>query len=330
MMSLHGLPQAVAAASSLPRCQEGGYFWLPPPASSVKFVDSLFFLLLSVSTFFFLLVVVLMMLFVVIYRRRPRSQPQASPSHNTLLEILWTAIPAVIVAIVFYRGFTDYLELRTPPAGAKEVRVTAKKWSWLFEYPGGLMDENLHVPVDEPVLLTMTSSDVIHSLFIPVMRVKMDVVPGRYSRAWFCATETGDYPLYCSEYCGTQHFSMLARVIVQSAADYKKWLAAAGDMSGKMSPAEYGELLYRRQGCANCHSLDGSAGTGPSFKGIYGKPVELEDGRSVVVEDNYIREMILEPGVKVVKGYQPVMPTFKGLLSDKDITAIIEFIKSRK
>ena len=293
----------------------------------------MFFFLLSVSTFFFLLVVVLMGLFVVVYRRRPGDRPrQTSPSHNTLLEIVWTTIPTVIVAIIFYRGFTDYLELRTAPAGAKanEVRVIAKKWSWLFEYPGGLQDENLHVPLDEPVLLTMRSEDVIHSLFIPAMRVKMDIVPGRYSRAWFCATQPGDYPLYCSEYCGTQHFNMLARVIVQTPADYKKWLAEAGDMSGKMSPVAYGELLYRRHGCVNCHSLDGSAGTGPSFKGIYGRPVQLDDGSTVIVEDNYIREHILEPGTKVVKGYRPVMPTFKGLLSDKDITAIIDFIKSRK
>ena len=189
----------------------GGRIFLAPAAGLLgrEVRRPAVFLLLSVSTFFFLLVVVLMGLFVVVYRRRPRSEMQASPSHNALLEIIWTAIPAVIVAVIFYRGFTDYLELRTPPTGAREVRVTAKKWSWQFEYPsnmGKVYDENLHVPVDEPVLLTMTSEDVIHSLFIPAMRVKMDVVPGRYSRAWFRAAKTGDYPLYCREYCGTQTF----------------------------------------------------------------------------------------------------------------------------
>ena len=290
-------------------------------------------MLLAVSTFFFVLIVVLMGVFIVIYRRRPQAAPGKSPSHSSLLEIIWTGIPLAIVAIVFYQGFQGYMELRTPPIGAREIRVTAKKWSWLFQYSNGqekVASEDLHVPVDEPVLLIMASEDVIHSLFIPAFRVKMDVVPGRYSRTWFRATQVGEYPLLCSEYCGKDHSSMVARVVVQSPADFRKWLADAADLSGKMSPVQYGQVLYHRHGCDGCHSLDGSAGTGPSFKGIYGHPVQLEDHEPVEVEDNYIRESILEPEAKIVKGYQPVMPTFKGSLSDKDITALIEFIKSKK
>ena len=201
---------------------------------------------------------------------------------------------------------------------------------WQFEYPDGYVDADLHVPVDEPVLLIMTSHDVIHSLFIPAMGVKMDVVPGRYSRAWFRAERAGDYELLCSEYCGSKHSDMLARLVVHPSGEYEKWLAAAAGGTKNLSPVQRGEKLYRQHACWQCHTTDGSAGTGPSFKGIYGKPVELEGMAPVEVEDNYIRESILDPDAKIVKGYQPEMPTYKGKLSDKDITALIEFIKSLK
>jgi cytochrome c oxidase subunit 2 len=331
MMLPYKLPSAMDVVQWLPQCQGNGSFWLPPQGSTIAGkVDELFYLILAISTFFFFLIVILMSIFVIVYRRRPQAVPGQSASHNSLLEIIWTGIPVAIVAIIFYRGFTAYMELRASPNDAREVRVTAQKWQWLFQYPSGYIDANLHVPVDEPVQLVMTSNDVIHSLFIPAFRVKMDVVPGRYARTWFHATEPGEYPLYCSEYCGKDHSDMLARVVVHKRGDYEKWLAEAADMSGKMSPVDYGELLYRQRGCAGCHSLDGTAGTGPSFKGIYGRPVELEGHAPVEVEDNYIRESILEPDAKIVKGYRPVMPTFKGILSDKDITALIEFIKSKK
>ncbi len=158
----------------------------------------------------------------------------------------------------------------------------------------------------------------------------MDVVPGRYSRTWFCAERAGNFGLLCSEYCGSNHSDMVARLVVHPPGEYEKWLAAASERTKHMSPVEWGETLYHQNACWQCHSTDKSAGTGPSFKGIYGKPVELEGMAPVIVEDNYIRESILEPDAKIVKGYQPVMPTFKGKLSDKDITALIEFIKSLK
>jgi cytochrome c oxidase subunit 2 len=314
----------------LPRCQGGDSFWMPPQASSAApLVDNLFYLLLAISTFFFVLIVVLMGVFVVVYRRG-RAVPAGAATHNNMLELVWTGIPVAIVVLVFYEGFSGFMELRTVPQGAREVRVTAQKWEWLFQYPDGTVDSKLHVPVDEPVQLVMTSNDVIHSLFIPAFRVKMDVVPGRYARTWFRATTPGEYDLYCSEYCGTGHSGMLSTVVVHPPGGFEQWLRETASAAASKSPVEYGEMLYRQRGCAGCHTLDGSAGTGPSFKGIYGHPVELQQGPPVEVEDNYIRESILEPQAKIVKGYQGVMPTYKGLLSDKDITALIEFIKSRK
>jgi cytochrome c oxidase subunit 2 len=320
-----------ALLSGLRRCQAPGSFWLPPPGSpQADMVHELFQFLLLISTFFFLLIIVLMGVFVVVYRRRPQAAPTASPSHNTALEMVWTGIPVAIVVVLFYRGFTGYMDMRTAPEGAREIRVTGKQWQWLFEYPDGYKDADLHVPVDEPVLLVMSSEDVIHSLFIPDMEVKMDVVPGRYSRAWFRAKKAGNFGIVCSEYCGSNHSDMVARLVVHPPGEYEKWLAAASEKSKHMSPLQRGEMLYHQYSCWQCHSTDGSVGTGPSFKGIYGKPVQLEGMASITVEDNYIREHILEPGTKIVKGYQPVMPSFKGKLSDKDITALIDFIKSLK
>lgn len=313
--------------------QSGGSFWLPPPGSTTApVVDNIFYLILSIATFFFLLIVVLMTVFVILYRRREGVAPGVAPSHNTPLEVAWTVVPVGIVAMLFYLGFNGYMDMRTMPREGYEIRVIGQKWKWLFQYPNGHVDENLHVPVAEPVRLTMTSEDVIHSLFIPAFRVKMDVVPGRYTQTWFQALEPGAYDLYCSEYCGTGHSDMLAKVIVHKPGEFKKWLAEAGDFMKNKTPAQAGEELYRRRGCAQCHSTDGTARAngGPSFKGIYGKRVDFEDGTSATADDNYLRESILDPQAKIVAGYRPIMPTYKGLVNDREITAIIEFIKSLK
>lgn len=309
----------------------GESFWLPRAASSVApDVDWLFHFILGVSTFFFGLIVVLMLYFVVRYRRRP-GQPQATaPSHNTWLEITWTVIPLLIVIFIFYEGFTTYVDMRTPPRYAYDIRVTAQKWSWNFQYPNGYDDNNLHVPVGEPVRLTLSSRDVIHSLFIPDFRVKMDVVPGRYNTTWFKATEPGEHGLYCAAYCGTSHSEMLARVIVHPPGEFEKWLDKAANDTKGLPPAEVGSRLYTKKGCAQCHTIDGTASTGPTFKGIYGHQVSFTDGTSATVDDNYIRESILEPQAKIVAGFQPQMQTFKGLLTDEQIAAIIEFIKTLK
>jgi len=315
----------------LPVAQSGGSFWLPPPDSTTAgAVDALFYFILGVSAFFFGLIVVLMCVFVVRYRRRPGQPLKAAPSHNTLLEVVWTAIPVAIVAYIFHQGYTAYLEMRTPPGDAYEIRVTAKKWSWLFTYPNGYYDEDLHVPVDRPVRLVMSSRDVIHSLFIPAFRVKMDVVPGRYNTTWFRAVKPGEYDLLCAEYCGRDHSAMLAKVIVHEPGEFEPWLEKAAARLQNLTPAERGRMLYLRLGCSQCHTVDGTPRVGPTFKGAYGHTVQFNDGTSTTVDDNYIRQSILDPQAKIVAGYQPQMPPYQGMVSEDDLVALIEYIKSLK
>jgi cytochrome c oxidase subunit II len=311
----------------LPLAQTSG-FWLPDSAANNPEMDRVFLLILVISSLLFLLVVGLMVLFVVRYHRRPGRLPQKSASQNIWLETTWTVIPVLIVAVIFYQGFTAYMTMQTAPPGCYDLRVSARQWAWQFIYPNGHVDENLHVPAGEPIRLTMTSEDVIHGLWIPALRVKQDVVPGRYSSLWFQADKPGTYNLLCTQYCGDDHSNMLSTLVVQTREDYDKWLKDAANYLKTLPPAEAGKMLYQRRGCSQCHSIDGTAGTGPSFKGIFGKPQHMTDGRDVVADDNYIRESILEPQAKIVAGYQPVMSTYKGLLSDDDITALIEFIKS--
>jgi cytochrome c oxidase subunit 2 len=319
----------VAAATAL--LAQGGSFWLPPARSDfAPGVDDLFYLILGVSAFFFALIVTLMVWFVIRYRVRPEGIAQPSPNHNTPLEVLWTVIPVLIVMVIFYQGFTIYLDMRVAPRNAYDIRVRAQKWKWLFQYANGATDENLHVPVDQPVRLTMSSQDVIHSLFIPDFRLKQDVVPGRYNTAWFRAVAPGTYNLLCAEYCGTGHSDMLAKVIVHPPGEFEAWLQQAGNFLKGKTPAQAGRLLYEMRGCKECHSLDGTAGKGPSFRGIYGETHRFTDGTSARVDDNYIRESILEPQAKIREGFQGIMPTFKGIVSDEEITAIIEFIKTLK
>lgn len=308
--------------------RDGG-FWMPPQRSTVApVVDLAFSFIFWVSTFFFVLIVALMLFFVIRYRRREGVGPQPSPHHSTKLELVWSVIPLGLVIVMFYLGFTGFIEMRNAPSHSYDVRVEAQKWKWRFIYPSGLDDDNLHVPVDEPVKLTMMSKDVIHSVWIPAFRVKQDVVPGRYTTLWFRATEPGEYDLECTEYCGAEHSDMLAKVIVHPAGEFEAWLAKAAERQANLPPVERGRDLYLKRGCSACHSSDGTPKTGPSFKGIYGHAVKFVDGGEGVVDDNYIRESILVPSAKVVAGYRDQMNSYQGQLSDNDITAIIEYIKS--
>jgi cytochrome c oxidase subunit 2 len=208
--------------------------------------------------------------------------------------------------------------------------VSAAKWKWNFRYPNGYDDDNLHVPVDEPIRLTMTSKDVIHSLFVPAFRIKQDVVPGRYTQAWFRATAPGEYDLECTEYCGTEHSEMVAKVIVHPQGEFEQWLEEAQRKAQNLPPAERGRNLYLKRGCSACHSTDGTTKQGPSFLGIYGHPVKLATGQEVMVDDNYIRESIVNPSAKIVAGFEDRMNPYQGLLSDDDITAIIAYLKTLK
>jgi len=307
----------------------GSSFWMPPQVSTVAHsVDWLFNLILAISVVFFLLIVVLMVVFVLRYRHREGQSAKASPSHNTALEITWTGIPVVLVIVIFVFGFKGFLDMSTPPANAYEILVEGQKWNWSFTYPNGYVDPNLHVPVDRPVRLVMSSQDVIHSLYVPAFRIKMDVVPGRYSKAWFEATEPGEYDLFCAEYCGTGHSNMIAHVVVHPVGEFETWLEKASNFLDTMTPVEAGQKLFQVRGCQQCHSVDGSGKTGPSLLGVYGHNQILSDGTSVVADENYIRESILEPQARVVAGFDPVMPTYQGRLSDDEIVAIIAYLKS--
>lgn len=306
-------------------------FWMPVRGSTTAGeVDFLFYFIFYISLFFFVGIVAALIFMLLRYRRRPGHAAGRTAHHNLGLELTWSIIPLILVIVIFYIGMKSYLNITTPPGNSYQITVTAQKWKWLFTYPGGYVDENLHVPLDQPVQLVLSSEDVIHSLFIPAFRVKRDAVPGRYAKVWFTATQPGEFDLFCAEYCGTSHSDMHALVFVHPQAEYDKWLAEASDFLSKMPPAEAGKLLMQRRGCNQCHSIDGTAGTGPSFKGLFGEQIKLADGSQVAADENYIRESILEPSNKVVSGYQPVMPTFQGKLKDEEILAIIEYLKTLK
>lgn len=303
---------------------------LPPQASSVApAVDSLFKFIFWVSAFFFVLIVALMLVFVIRFRKRPGyTKPPHAPTHNTALELTWSGIPLILVIVMGVWGFKVFLDINTPPANAYEIQVTGQKWKWLFTYPNGYVDEVLHVPQDEPVRLVMTSEDVIHSLFVPAFRIKRDVVPGRYTKIWFRATKAGRFQVFCAEYCGTGHSDMLTYVEVHEPGGFERWLEAASNLLNTLPPAEAGRKLYQSRGCSQCHSVDGAGGIGPTFKGLFGHEVVLKGGTKAVADENYIRESVLEPMAKIVAGFEPVMPTYKGRLKDQEITAIVEYIKS--
>jgi cytochrome c oxidase subunit 2 len=310
--------------------QTDGSFWMPVQGSTgAEPVDRIFGFIFWVSVFFFVLIVALMIGFVVRYRRRAgREDAEESPHHNTALEVTWTVIPIAIVVFIFAWGFKAYLDMNTPPANSYEVLVTGQKWKWLFTYPNGHVDENLHVPIDTPVRLVMTSEDVIHGFYVPAFRLKRDVLPGRYVKLWFRAIKQGEYQIYCTQYCGTGHSDMWAKVVVHEPGGFERWLDEASNFLKTMSPAQAGERLYRSRGCAQCHSVDGAGGTGPTFKALFGHLVPLEGGKTVTADEDYVRESIMDPQAKIVLGFQPVMPTFKGRLSDHEITAIIEYLKT--
>lgn len=305
--------------------------YLPDQASNFAApVDLAFNLIYAVSIFFFLLIVGLTVYFFVKYAREKDDPIPPHYTHHHTLEIAWTIIPTIIVFTFFYWGARDYMAMNVAPADAEEIKITGKQWLWQVTYKNGYNAVNeLRVPLNKAIRLLMSSEDVLHSFYVPEFRVKMDVVPGRYSSVWFEPTKTGEFYLFCAEFCGDAHSGMLGKVVVMDPAEYAKWLTDAGDVVD-MPPVDLGRKKYETMGCMPCHSLDGSARTGPSFKGLYGRTEKLASGQSVVVDENYIRESVLDPGAKVVAGYQPVMPTFKGLLNEKHIEGIIEFIKEQK
>ena len=310
-----------------------GSMWLPRSASTYSDnVDFLFNVITYGSFILFVLLIAITVYFAFKYRRTQFNlKAKSQITHNNALEITWTIIPLIILMGIFVWGGMDYLTLTVPPSNAMEIRVVGKKWLWQFDYPQqGLKTINeIVVPLGQPVKLIMSSDDVIHSFYIPNFRIKKDVVPNRYTRVWFEAKVTGNFQIFCAEYCGDGHSGMLANLRVLPRDEYDEWLkkGASGD---DLPLDKLGEKLYVSNACNTCHSMDGTVKTGPSWKGIYGQKRELANGSVVTIDDEYIRESVLDPSLKVVKGYQPVMPTYKGLLNERQINGLIEYIKTLK
>ena len=299
----------------------------PEAASSMaRQVDYLYAYLSVVTIVMTGLIFLVVFIFAVKYRRKSENEQPRQIHGSLVLEITWSIIPFVVMLSFFWWGAQIFFANATPPSNAMDVYVVGKQWMWKIQYPEGTREINeLHVPIGRPVKLTLASEDVIHSFFIPAFRIKHDVVPGRYDTMWFTATKPGRYHIFCAEYCGTEHSGMVGWVTVMSDSDYENWVAAGGT-EGSM--AQQGERLFEQYGCSTCHQAD-QQGRGPNLRGVYGSRIQLTDGRSVQVDDAYIRESILNPNAKVTAGYRPdVMPTFQGQVSEEQLLQMIVYIKS--
>ncbi|MBI4924851.1 MAG: cytochrome c oxidase subunit II [Bdellovibrio sp.] len=314
---------------------------LPIAATDVAVMwDHLYWFLVWLSVFFFVLVVGTMIYFVIKYRHQKKQKPVFITGNHTL-EVIWSIVPLLLVLIVFVWGYVVYRKMIHAPPNSLEVRVIGKQWLWQFQYEDGKTTVNeLFVPVNQPVKLIMSSEDVIHSFFVPDFRVKQDVVPGMYTSIWFEPTVPGRHQIFCAEYCGTSHSQMLADLYVLSEGDWAQWKAGKKlnlktsriSMSNVPSPtlAEQGKKLMLQKGCVACHSDDGSPRPGPTYKNLFNSKVELANGQVVIADENYLRESIETPQAKLVKGFGPLMPTFRGIVSEEEINAIIAYIKSLK
>ena len=291
----------------------------------------------NVSVLCTVIITGVMLYFAIKYRASTHPKPTSKVNHSALLETVWTVVPSIIVIYVFYVGFVVYEDMRNPPANSVEVTVTGYRWAWAFTYENGKSTTNeLVVPVDEPVRLVMKSKDVIHSFFIPAMRIKEDVRADRYSFLWFHPTITsadqpgGYFPVFCAEYCGRSHSEMLAKLRVVTREEYNDFLHdRSGEDLSKLTPVQRGEKLYIEKACNTCHSLDGSVVLGPTFKDLFGKLREFETGNSVTCDENYLKESILYSTMKIVKGFGRVMPAFEGLLKDEEVDDLVAFIKAQ-
>lgn len=297
----------------------------PAGASSVaREVDQLYGFLIGVSVFFSLGIVAALVLFSIRYRRRPGRV--ASQIEGSLpLELLWTGIPLVIVLFVFVWGTKLFLKTQVLPSDAMQFQVTGKQWMWKIRHPTGQSEINtLHVPAGQAIVLTMISEDVIHSFFVPAFRLKKDVLPGLYSSLWFTPTQPGKYHLFCAEYCGTKHSEMTGEVVVMDPSEYQTWLE--GRPSEK-DPVAAGALLFQNLRCDTCHNTTSGA-RGPDLAGRFGGDVTLQDGQKLRFDERYVRESILEPSKRLAAGFQPLMPSYQGQVSESDIMSLTAYLKS--
>jgi cytochrome c oxidase subunit II len=290
-------------------------------------VDALYFFLIAVAAFFSVLIAGLIVYYAVKYRRRSPDSVGEVIVGGLVLEITWTVVPLLITMVIFVWGASVYFAMAHPPDETLNVYVVGKQWMWKFQHLDGQREINeLHVPVGRAVKLIATSEDVIHDVFMPEFRVKADVLPGRYTNIWFQATKPGRFHLFCAEYCGTRHSGMIGQIVVMEPNDYQAWLSG-GAPEGSLASA--GEKLFADLACNTCHRPD-AQGRGPVLQGLFGKTVTLQSGETAVVDEAYVRESILLPSAKITAGYQPIMPTFQGLVSEEQLLELIEYVKSLK
>ena len=303
--------------------------------------DAAFFFVMGISVALLMLITGVMIFFVIRYSRKKNQNPE-DIKDNLPLEILWTAIPTILVLAMFWVGWKGFVYMRTPPADAIPIKVMARQWSWTFTYPNGKQDSVLRVPVRKPINLLLYSADVVHSLFIPAYRIKEDCVPGMETHLWFLPDELGSYDLFCSEYCGVSHSAMITKVEVMSEKDFDAWYkgepkeaarpGAAITKTKKTAGPDIAKLLELK-GCLACHSVDGSAKIGPTLKGMFGKKeTVIRDGKEIgiAVDEAFIKQTLLSPEKDRVKGFPPIMPSQKGLLTDKEIHDIITYLENLK
>ena len=304
--------------------------FLPPQGSTVASdVDALFGFIFWVSLFFFVGVTALTVYFCIKYKRKDGKAETTPYIESMALEITWIVIPTILLMVIFVWGFQDFVRLHIVPANSMEIKVTGQKWFWSYNYEEGATGVGeLVVPVGQPVKLLMSSKDVIHSFFVPAFRIKMDVLPNRYTITWFEATMTGEFQIYCTEFCGKGHSEMWGTVKVLPQDEFDKWLEAGSGPDSNETMEEYGARMFVKNACNTCHSIDGSKNVGPTFQGLFGRREVMSDGTAITVDENYIRESVLNPMAKQVAGYDPVMPTYQGILKDVDIDGLIAYIKS--
>ena len=290
-------------------------------------VDALYLFLVGLAVFFSVLIAGLIVYFAVKFHRRNPNAVGSRTHGGMVLEVTWTIVPFLITMVIFVWGASVYFAMAHPPDETLNVYVVGKQWMWKFQHLDGQREINeLHVPVGRPVKIIATSEDVIHDFFVPAFRVKADVVPGRYVSVWFQPTRPGRYHLFCAEYCGTKHSGMIGEIIVMDPSDYEAWLGGGG---GEGSLASAGGKLFADLACNTCHRPD-AQGRGPVLEGLFGRQVSLQTGGTVVADEAYIRESILTPSAKIVAGFQPIMPTFQGLVTEEQLLQLIEYVKSLK
>jgi cytochrome c oxidase subunit 2 len=305
-----------------------GFSLFPEQASTMASrVDALYFFLVGLSGFFSILIAGLIVYFAVKFRRRTPQSVGAQIHGGMLLEITWSVIPLIITMGIFVWGASVFFAMSRPPDETLNVYVVGKQWMWKFQHLDGQREINeLHVPVGRPVKMIMTSEDVIHDFFVPAFRVKADVIPGRYTSVWFQPTKPGRYHLFCAEYCGTRHSGMIGQVVVLDPSEYQTWLSG-GTPEGSLASA--GAKLFADLACNTCHRPD-AQGRGPVLEGLFGNTVTLQSGETLTVDESYIRQSILTPSARIAAGFQPIMPTFQGLVTEEQLLELIEYVKSLK